>query len=123
MLFRSEKQQLEQKTQQLQSQLQAKRDAQSAIARAASLSSTVYAAAGCGDNQYASYIYMHESGCNTASTNSIGCFGIGQDCNGVVRSQCGTDYSCQNSYFSAYAIRRYGSWQAAYNFWLSNHWW
>lgn len=69
------------------------------------------------------YIYAHESGNNPSATNSLGCYGLGQDCNGVVRSQCGADWACQDEYFSGYAMRRYGSWEAAYNFWVNNHWW
>lgn len=76
----------------------------------------------CGDNQYANYIYMHESGCNLNSVNAGGCRGIGQACPGS-KLPCGADYACQNDYFTNYAIQRYGSWEAAYNFWLANHWW
>jgi hypothetical protein len=78
---------------------------------------------GCGDNELAHYIYMKEPTCNTSATNSIGCYGIGQDCNSVLRTQCGSDYGCQNDFFNKYAVRRYGSWQGAYNFWLDHHWW
>lgn len=77
----------------------------------------------CGDNDMARFIYMKESGCSTTATNAHGCYGIGQDCNGVVRSLCGADYTCQNRYFTDYAIRRYSSWANAYAYWLSNHWW
>ena len=77
----------------------------------------------CGDNVYKQYIYQKESGCRTGATNSIGCFGIGQDCNGIVRTRCGTSFQCQDEYFSDYAIRRYKSWANAYEFWVRNHWW
>lgn len=90
------------------------------LQQAASLSAPAYAA---DTNFYKNFIYQHESGNNPASVNSIGCFGIGQDCNGVVRNQCGVNYQCQDAYFSAYAIRRYGSWTNAYTFWVNNHWW
>lgn len=78
------------------------------------------------------FIYQHESGDNPSATNSLGCFGIGQDCNGIVRNLCGTDYSCQDNYFTNYMLRRYGTWQAAKSFWLARvpingrdvgHWW
>lgn len=87
----------------------------------------VYAAApvstGCNTgNVYKDYIYMHESSCNPASVNSIGCRGIGQACPGS-KLPCGADFACQDAYFSNYAIQRYGSWQNAYAFWLANHWW
>jgi hypothetical protein len=78
--------------------------------------------AGCGDNQYAQYIYQHESGCNLNAVNSGGCRGIGQACPGS-KLPCGADYACQNEFFTNYAISKYGSWQAAYNFWVNNHWW
>lgn len=78
---------------------------------------------GCGDNSMANYIYMHESGCNTGATNAGGCYGIGQDCNGAVRTECGADYACQNAFFTRYANARYGGWDGAYAFWLANSWW
>lgn len=78
--------------------------------------------AGCGDNFYAQYIYQHESGCNLSAVNSIGCRGIGQACPGS-KLPCAADYACQNAWFSNYAMQRYGSWEAAYYFWLNNHWW
>lgn len=104
----------------LELELQAKKEKQSFIARIVTPKAS--ASAGCGDNQYANYIYMKESGCNTSATNSIGCYGIGQDCNGIVRSRCGADYACQNEYFTSYVNGRYGGWQGAYNFWQQNHW-
>lgn len=84
---------------------------------------------GCGDNQYAAYIYGKESGgavpgmCNTTATNAGGCFGIGQACPGSKVAHCGADYACQNAWFTNYAIGRYGSWAAAYNFHKANNWW
>lgn len=76
--------------------------------------------AGCGDNQYAQFIYQHESGCNLNATNSQGCYGIGQACPGSKLP--GTDYATQNEYFTEYA-QKYGGWAGAYAFWLSNGWW
>lgn len=78
--------------------------------------------AGCGDNEWAQYIYQHESGCNLNAVNSGGCRGIGQACPGS-KLPCGADYACQNAYFTDYANSRYGGWQQAYNFWVNNHWW
>ncbi|MBP9852707.1 MAG: resuscitation-promoting factor RpfB [Patescibacteria group bacterium] len=69
------------------------------------------------------FIYSRESGNNPNATNPGGCYGIGQDCNGVVRSQCGADYACQDAYFTGYAERRYGGWEGAYSFWQNNGWW
>ncbi len=77
----------------------------------------------CGDNQYKQFIYQRESGCNTAAVNPSGCFGIGQDCNGVLRSKCGTDFACQDAYFTNYANSRYGSWAGAWQAWQSQGWW
>lgn len=77
----------------------------------------------CGDNEFANYIYMHESGCSTTALNSLGCYGIGQDCNNVLQTLCGADYDCQNAFFTTYAIARYGGWEQAYDFWLANSWW
>jgi LysM repeat protein len=77
---------------------------------------------GCGDNSYANYIYMHESRCNTGAQSSNGCFGIGQACPASKLAYCGTDYACQNEYFTSYA-GKYGGWEGAYNFWVSHGWW
>lgn len=74
-------------------------------------------------NAAKAYIYSRESGNNPNATSSNGCYGLGQDCNGVVRIQCGADYACQDAYFTAYAMRRYGSWENALAFWQSHHWW
>lgn len=142
-----EKQQLEQKTQdqqkeieRLNGELQAKRERQESLAAASIRNATGTGRAsaavpagqgvmsGCGDNEYAAYIYGMESGgrvpgrCNPSAVNPGGCRGIGQACPGS-KLPCGADYACQNAYFTNYAMQRYGSWQAAYNFWLANHWW
>lgn len=77
----------------------------------------------CGDNPYKQYIYQHESGCRTNAVNSIGCAGLGQACPGSKLPCSLSDWVCQDNYFSNYAIQRYGSWQNAYNFWLSHRWW
>lgn len=130
---------LEKQTQDLQAQLQAKANikaqqqaaAQVAATRAVNTvtgTATASAAAapsvvgGCGDNSYANYIYMHESGCNLNAVNSGGCRGIGQACPGG-KLPCGADYGCQNAYFTQYANSRYGGWEGAYSFWVNNHWW
>ena len=69
------------------------------------------------------FIYSRESGNNPNATNPNGCYGLGQDCNGAVRGQCGADYACQDQFFTNYAMRRYGSWENALAFWQSHHWW
>jgi len=69
------------------------------------------------------YIYFHESSNNPNATNYLGCYGLGQDCNGIVRDLCGADWACQDEFFTNYAYERYGSWQNALAFWQANHWW
>jgi hypothetical protein len=78
----------------------------------------------CGDNAYANYIYMHESGCSTTITNSGGCLGIGQACPGSkLYAVCpNLDYACENAFFTAYSAK-YGGWAGSYAFWVANHWW
>ena len=89
----------------------------------------VMAAAGISANDYAyvDYIFSRESRWNTAATNAGGCAGLGQACPGSkVMNACAnwqTNAVCQTQLFSGYAIGRYGSWERAYNFWLSHHWW
>lgn len=78
--------------------------------------------AGCGDNSYANFIYMHESGCRTTAVNPGGCYGIGQACPGSKLAYCGADYACQNAFFTAYA-GKYGGWAGAYAFWVAHGWW
>lgn len=131
-----EKQNLEQERQRLEKELQAKAEAKAKLAEAskrvintATATQVARAQGACGDNDYAAYIYGMESGgrvpgnCSTTATNAGGCYGIGQDCNGVLRSSCGADYACQNAYFNDYAIRRYKSWANAYAFHKANGWW
>lgn len=127
--LQEEKQRLEKEKQDLQTQLQAKLDAKNkaqsaekAIANAV-LPTASAAVSNCGDNEYARYIYMKESGCRTTARNPQGCYGIGQSCPASKIAHCGSDYACQNAWFTGYAISRYGSWQKAYQFWLANHWW
>lgn len=76
----------------------------------------------CGDNSYANFIYMHESGCSTTIKNSNGCYGLGQDCNSIVENLCGADYTCENNYFNNYA-NKYGGWAGSYAFWIAHSWW
>jgi len=80
------------------------------------------ATSGCGDNSYAAFIYMHESGCRTTALSANGCYGIGQACPASKIAYCGADYACQNAYFTAYA-GKYGGWAEAYAFWISHGWW
>lgn len=133
----TQKDQLEQKTQEQQKEidrlnveLQAKKERQQSLAAAALNTATFSGRAaaapmvidGCGDNFYANYIYMRESGCNVNAVNPGGCRGIGQACPGS-KLPCGADYACQNAWFTNYANAVYGGWEGAYNFWIANHWW
>ena len=78
------------------------------------------------DNYYMEYIFQHESSGRLTAVNYLGCIGLGQDCNGQLAVKCPnwtTDQACQVAFFSDYAVRRYGSWEASCNFWINNHWW
>lgn len=112
-------QQLNQQLQDTQKQLQAK----------ASNAGVAYAApapAYHSDNWYMEFIFQHESSGNPGSVNSIGACGLGQalPCT-KMSSVCGwpASTSCQVSWFSNYAIQRYGSWQAAYYYWINHGNW
>jgi hypothetical protein len=91
------------------------------VAKAAPVAAAAYPAVS--GNSAKAFIYAHESGNNPNATNGNGCYGLGQDCNGKVRAQCGADYACQDAYFTAYANSRYGGWGGALAFWQSHHWW
>lgn len=129
-------QQLQQKTQETEQQklqiqeLQARkaqRDAQklavTAVAHAQEPAAGFSVAGGgidCNNQSTAkAFMYCHESGNDPASRNGGGCYGLGQDCNGLVENQCGANYACQDAFFTDYMQRRYGSWEAARAFWLA----
>lgn len=131
---------LQEENKSLNDQLQAKIEQKQKIAAAeqAKKATTVAAApvastpilapsimAGCGTNSFSQYIYAKESGCNLTVTNAEGCIGIGQACPASkLLAVCpALDFSCQDSFFTSYAVGRYGSWEGAYNFWLANNWW
>lgn len=135
-----EKQQLKEEQKRLEAELQAKAERKAKLAEAsrqviniATNTQTASAAAptpqgNCGDNAYAAYIYGMESGgrvpgnCDVNAMNAGGCGGIGQACP-ASKMSCGADYSCQNAFFSNYALTRYGSWADAYAFHKANGWW
>ena len=78
------------------------------------------------DDFYMEYIFQHESSGNPYARNSIGCLGLGQACPAEkLLSICPDlgDVACQVQFFTNYAVSRYGSWAAAYEYWLQNHWW
>lgn len=109
----------------LRQKLQAKRDRESFLAKALNVvtatASVSAAPLPVGDAK--SFIYMHESGNNPNATNPNGCYGLGQDCSGAVRSQCGANYACQDRWFTNYCMSRYGSWENAVGFWQGHGWW
>lgn len=126
-----EKQDLEAEKQRLEGELQAKIDAKNQLAQISNnvintitLTQTASAASGCGDDQYANFIYMKESGCRLTAQNSSGCLGIGQACPGSkLLAVCpNLDYACQNTFFTNYVVARYGSWANAYAEWLAKGW-
>jgi uncharacterized protein YabE (DUF348 family) len=90
---------------------------------------SVMAAAGISPDDYAyvDYIFSRESRWNAAAMNAGGCGGLGQACPaGKLANVCPgwqSDPVCQTRFFTGYAVGRYGSWQGAYNAWLSKHWW
>jgi len=114
-------QQLNQQLQDTQKQLQAKKQSDAATAYAASLPTSYHS-----DNWYMDYIFQHESSANPQSVNSIGACGLGQSlpCS-KLSSVCGwpASTSCQVSWFTNYAVQRYGSWQNAYYYWINHGNW
>lgn len=89
-----------------------------AVLRAAGISPSDYG--------YVNHIFSHESGWNAAAASRNGYYGLGQTSLGNISGACPNwqnDPVCQTRFFTGYATRRYGSWQGAYNFWLSHHWW
>jgi hypothetical protein len=128
--LQKEKDDLLKRQKELEQQVTAKRAADAIAANklqqaasSVSVSATATAsAASLPDNSYKAYIYQHESGNNPNAVNSIGCRGLGQACPGS-KLPCGSDYACQDAWFTNYALTRYGSWEAAYGWWVQNHWW
>lgn len=73
---------------------------------------------------YVDYIATRESGWNPNATNpTSGACGLIQayPCSKVPGS--GYNPVDNLSWANGYAVGRYGSWAAAYDFWTSNHWW
>lgn len=81
------------------------------------------------------FIYFKESTNRLDAENSIGCIGLGQDCNGALEPACPnwqTNRACQDAFWETYMQRRYGTWAAAKAHWMSRvpingqdvgHWW
>lgn len=77
-----------------------------------------------GDWGYVNFIASRESGWNPNATNpTSGACGLIQayPCSKVPGS--GYDPVDNLRWADGYATGRYGSWSAAYDFWISNHWW
>lgn len=73
---------------------------------------------------YVDFIASRESGWNPNATNpTSGACGLIQayPCSKVPGN--GYDPVDNLRWANGYAVGRYGSWEAAYNFWVANHWW
>lgn len=79
------------------------------------------------DYNYVDYIFTHESHWNPAAVNAGGCAGLGQACPGsklaAVCPNWQNDPVCQIKFFNGYAVGRYKSWAAAYQFKVAKGWW
>lgn len=80
------------------------------------------------DHVYVNYIVNKESRWNfTATNSSSGAYGLCQALPASKMATAGGDWQTnpvtQLRWCHGYALGRYGSWEAAYNTWLSQHWW
>ena len=80
------------------------------------------------DYFYVDYIVTRESSWNYTATNSVsGAYGLCQSLPGTKMESAGSDWQTnpitQMIWCDGYAQERYGSWESAYEFWISNHWW
>lgn len=81
------------------------------------------------DYGYVDFIVSHESGWGHMKSNysGSGAYGLCQALPATKMASAGADYMTnpitQLRWCNGYAIGRYGSWAAAYNFWITNHWW
>lgn len=79
------------------------------------------------DYGYVDYIVSHESGWRPTARNPSGAYGLCQALPGSKMSSAGADWETnpvtQLRWCNGYAKARYGSWSAAYNFWLAKHYW
>lgn len=87
-------------------------------------------AAGISDTDfgYVDYIISHESGWNYHAVNrSSGAYGLPQSLPAGKLASVGADWRdnpvTQLRWANNYAVGRYGSWEVAYRFWVTNHWW
>jgi hypothetical protein len=113
--------QLEKDKQDLQNQLQAKLDKQNKnVAYASPAPARVQS-----DDYYVNWIIQHESGGNPYAVNSQGCLGLMQACPGSKLTAVCPDLNvpCQMTFFTNYAVNRYGSWYNAWLAWQRQGWW
>lgn len=80
------------------------------------------------DYQYVNFIIAKESGWNATAANPVSsAYGLCQSLPGSKMASAGSDWQTnpitQMKWCNNYAVGRYGSWEKAYNFWISNHWW
>ena len=80
------------------------------------------------DYNYVDYIVSHESRWNPQARNaSSGAYGLCQALPGSKMASYGSDWQTnpvtQLKWCSGYAHSRYGSWHAAYSYWVSHHYW
>jgi uncharacterized protein YabE (DUF348 family) len=80
------------------------------------------------DHVYVNYIVSRESRWNVFATNSSsGAYGLCQALPGSKMASAGSDWQTnavtQLKWCNSYAIGRYGTWGAAYDFWVARHWW
>ncbi len=80
------------------------------------------------DYPYVDYIVSRESRWNpTAMNSSSGAYGLCQALPGSKMATAGSDWQTnpitQLKWCDGYATGRYGSWYAAYQHWVSHHWW
>ncbi len=102
------------------------------VVRGASLTGTkgdmARAGIAASDFNYVDYIVQKESRWNTHARNaSSGAYGLCQALPGSKMASAGSDWAdnpvTQLRWCSGYAKSRYGSWAAAYNYWVSHHYW
>ena len=80
------------------------------------------------DYGYVNYIIERESHWNPLAKNRYsGATGLCQALPGSKMASAGSDWATnpitQLRWCNGYAVGRYGSWRAAYEFWTRNHWW
>jgi uncharacterized protein YabE (DUF348 family) len=82
------------------------------------------------DYGYVDYIVSHEGGWGGTTKSNYGgsgAYGICQALPGSKMASAGADWATnpvtQLKWCNGYALGRYGSWEGAYNYWLSHHYW